>query len=321
MHALLAVLARRSLDALNPVTGKARSSIGRWLRSPSVAVIHARVARAGLRRARLLVATYFATAIAPTYACRALDVTALQSTPAIRQLTFVAIDLRSDSCWESSAADASERHPPWSTFKIPHLLIALETKAAHSPNALIAWDATKRPAASYWPAGWQQSQTLMTAFERSAAWYFQELVPKIGGSNYAKWLGNFSYGNQQVPPSRDDFWLGGPLAISAREQARFLACVATTGCGASPASVETLESASLSSDVGSGRIFAKTGSGPLTPGQFDGPFEGWYVGYVRSRDAQPMASFALYVQATSYRDLQSLRQQASVQLLRGLGLF
>ena len=204
------------------------------------------------------------TAAAASAACEPLDLAALRLPPAVSQVAFVAMDVRNGTCWESKEEDVVSRHPPWSTFKIPHLLIALETRAVLSANDLVAWDAAKRPAANYWPAGWRQGQSLMTAFERSAAWYFQELVPTIGPANYAQWLGRFAYGNQHVPPNRDDFWLSGPLAVSAREQARFLACVATTGCGASPGSIRVLESAALSSAVGKGRLYAKTGAGPLS---------------------------------------------------------
>jgi len=47
-------------------------------------------------------------------------------------------------------------------------------------------------------------------------------------------------------------------------------------------------------------MFGKTGSGPMRPGQFDGAFEGWYVGYVRSKNSTPVAAFALYVESNDY---------------------
>ena len=269
----------------------------------------------------LITSVLLTTVTTAAMACEPVDITSLRLEPTIAHLAFVAMDLRNDRCWQTDEADVVARHPPWSTFKIPHLLIALETKAVLSATAPVAWDAARRPAASHWPAGWRQSQSLVSAFERSAAWYFQDLVPKIGLASYDHWLGRYAYGNKQVPPGRDDFWLGGPLAVSPREQAHFLACVATTGCGASPSTIRMLESVALSSAIGNGRLYAKTGSGPLQPGQFDGPFEGWYVGYVRASDSTPAAAFALYVRAAHYAHLQSLRQDASIHLLKRLGLF
>ena len=279
------------------------------------------VRRKEWRSALLPVAALVAMVFAPAYACQALEVVTLRNDTSVRQLGFVAIDVRNGACWESSEEDATTRHPPWSTFKIPHLLIALETGAAPSPHKLVDWDEEKRPATNHWPTGWRQSQSLITAFKRSAAWYFQELVPRIGVASYEKWLDRFAYGNQKVPLHRDDFWLGGPLAISAREQARFLACVATTGCGASKFHIDVLESAAQSDAVGQGRLYGKTGSGPLTPGKFDVAFEGWYVGYVRDSSSRPVASFALYMQASSYGSLRTFRQEAAIRFLKQLGLF
>lgn len=268
-----------------------------------------------------LIATLWVSASAQASACQLLDLTPYQERIAKVQVTFVAIDLRSSVCWETNRADAAERHPPWSSFKIPHLLIALETKAVSSPDVLVPWDAARRPAADYWPPAWRQGQSLSSAFERSAAWYFQDLVSRVGNRSYVGWLDKFQYGNRQVPPGRDDFWLGGPLSISPKEQARFLACVATTGCGASANSVGTLEKVALSDVPGDGRIYGKTGSGPLLPGHFEGSFEGWYVGYIRTNDSTPVAAFALYARAASFSELRTSRQDIAVLLLRELKLW
>jgi beta-lactamase class D len=273
----------------------------------------------------LRVTFYLAALLASTCAsastCGLLDLAPFQQQIGARQVTFAAIDLRQSVCWESNEKDAGTRHAPWSTFKIPHLLIALESKAVISPDVAVPWDSRKRPAADYWPPAWRKSQTLRSAFESSAAWYFQELVPKIGSANYDLWLEKFQYGNRKVPPGRDDFWLGSTLLISPREQARFLACVATSGCGVSPRSINILEAAASSDEPGDGRIYGKTGSGPLVPGQVDGAFEGWYVGYIRSQDSTPVAAFALYAKAASYSELRTFRQDMAVVLLRQLGLW
>lgn len=181
-----------------------------------------------------------------------------------RHVTFVARDLRRSTCWETSRKAAETRHAPWSTSKIPHFLITLATSAVTSAEVESRWDPAKHPPADYWPSAWRRSQSLRSAFERSAAWYFQDLVPRIGPANYRKWLNGF--GNREVPLGRDDRWLGGPLEISPWEQARFLACVANTGCGASSNVVRLLGAAALVDESSDGRMFGKTGSGPVLPG-------------------------------------------------------
>jgi beta-lactamase class D len=64
---------------------------------------------------------------------------------------------------------------PWSTFKILNALIALETGVATGPDFAIPWDRQPRERPE-----WNQEQTLRTAVERSAFWYFQELARRIG---------------------------------------------------------------------------------------------------------------------------------------------
>lgn len=241
------------------------------------------------------------------------------SAPAgISSLVFFARDLASGDCWASDPAQTKERHAPWSSFKIPHFLIALETGAVASPDALLPWDAQRRPAASYWPKAWRQDHSLGTAFADSAAWLFQDLVERIGGHAYEHWLERFRYGNRRVPAGRDDFWLGGPLTISPEEQVAFLACVAQSGCGARRASVLALEKVALQAERNGWRMYAKTGSGPARPGDFDGPFEGWYVGYIRDPQGQPHTAFATYVRAENFAALKTFRQEVSVRILAEL---
>ncbi len=241
--------------------------------------------------------------------------------PGVQSVVFVVKDLKRGTCWHTSPKDIAQRHAPWSTFKIPHFLIALETAAVSSSGEVLRWDPKTRPAESYWPDAWKQDQTLGTAFQYSAAWPFQELVPKIGASNYKKWLLRFQFGNAHVPSGRDDFWLGGPLAVSAEEQLAFLSCVAINGCGASVASVRALEEVALQGERGGLRLVAKTGSGPVRPRDFAGHFEGWYVGYVKDANGAATAAFATYVRSDSYSALRTYRERISLQLLADLGFW
>jgi beta-lactamase class D len=155
----------------------------------------------------------------------------------------------------------------------------------------------------------------LRSFERSTAWYFQSLVPHVGASNYQRWLDRFGYGNRVVPPDGDDFWLDGSLRVSVREQVEFLACLATTGCGTSRHSVQLLERLAQQDSAGPRRLYGKTGSGPLRRGDFDGPFGGWFVGYVRGANAQAPVVFALYAEGESFSSLRSFRRQMAMRLL------
>ncbi len=243
----------------------------------------------------------------------------IKPTAGVQTVVFVVNDLTRGTCWHTSPTDITIQHSPWSTFKFPHFLIALDTGAIASAREVLHWDAKKRPAEPYWPEVWRQDQSLKTAFTYSAAWPFQDLVLKVGQANYKKWLARFGYGNAQVPIDRDDFWLGGPLAISPKEQVKFLSCLALSGCGASAASIHELEAVALQGESGGHRMYAKTGSGPIKPRDFSGAFEGWYVGYIKDAEGVATVAFATYVRSDHYAAIRTYRESVSRHLLTALG--
>lgn len=201
-------------------------------------------------------------------------------------MTFVALDLKTNNCWVINQAGLTQRHGPYSTFKIPHTLIALETGAVKSIDERFEWDQVKHPAKSFWPQTWKQSHTLATAFKHSAVWYYQDLVPRIDPKQYKKWLSKFHYGNQTFTAGSDEFWLNSELQISPEEQVAFIKCVVTTGCGVKANNIAAFESAALQETKNAFSLYAKTGTGPLDGNNFDGAFEGWYVGYLKRLQRQ-----------------------------------
>jgi beta-lactamase class D len=112
--------------------------------------------------------------------------------------------------------ECDERHAPASTFKVPHALIALETGARTGPEDFERWDGTNYP----FPL-WNRDQTLSSAMQASVVWYFQRTAERIGRERMSEWLERLGYGNREVGANLVRFWLDGPLAISAREQAAF----------------------------------------------------------------------------------------------------
>lgn len=61
-----------------------------------------------------------------------------------REVSFVAFDMESGTGYELEGSSPHERRAPWSTFKIPNLLLALETKTAMGLDHPIDWDRTRR---------------------------------------------------------------------------------------------------------------------------------------------------------------------------------
>lgn len=238
-----------------------------------------------------------------------------------RKVTFIAIDFKNNECWAINQSGLEERHSPYSTFKIPHTLIALETKAVTSIDERIEWDQIKYPAQSWWPETWKRSQTLATAFKHSAVWYYQELVPRIKPEQYKEWLSRFHYGNQTFTSGSNNYWLNGELTISPSEQIKFITCLVKTRCGVRPSTLTTFESAALQETKNNLFLYAKTGTGPKDPENFNGAFEGWYVGYVRDEDGKPITAFAIFVEAESFSALQTFRRNFALRMLIELKLW
>lgn len=237
------------------------------------------------------------------------------------KVTFLVVDLRSNQCHVLNEKGLDKRHAPYSSFKIPHTLIALETGAAKSLDEAIAWNPDKRPAKDFWPSTWKKDQTLASAFKHSAAWYYQELVPRIAAEEYKNWLARFQYGNQHLVRGSDDFWLNGELKISPREQVNFLVCLVKGGCGVSEKNISALELVALQETKNSLSLYAKTGAGSIDPNNNDGAFEGWYVGYIKDAKTKPVAAFAIYVEAENFSAIKDFRRAFALRLLADSGLW
>lgn len=238
-----------------------------------------------------------------------------------RKVTFLAVDLTSNHCWAINESGLNLRHGPYSTFKSPHTLIALESGAVKSIDERFEWDQVKRPAKGFWPKTWKQSHTLTTAFKHSAVWYYQELVPRIDPEQYKKWLAKFHYGNETFTPGSDEFWLNNELKISPAEQVEFMACLLKNRCGIGASNFAAFESAALQETKTGLSLYAKTGAGPIGANNFDGAFEGWYVGYIKDESGKPVAAFAFYMEAENFAALKDYRKELSLKLLGDLRLW
>lgn len=238
-----------------------------------------------------------------------------------RKVTFLVVDFKNNDCRAINETGLAQRHGPYSTFKIPHTLIALETGAVKSVDERIEWDQTQYPAKDFWPETWKQSHTLASAFKHSAVWYYKALVPRMKPADYKKWLATFHYGNQTFTPGSNEFWLNNELQISPAEQVAFIACLLKNRCGVSASKFSAFESAALQETKNGLTLYAKTGAGSIDPNNNDGAFEGWYVGYIKDTNKNPVAAFALYMEAESFSALKDYRKQLSLRLLNDLELW
>jgi beta-lactamase class D len=178
---------------------------------------------------------------------------------------------------------AMRRYPPASTFKIPHTLIALDAGVVSGPDELFVWDGSPRSFRI-----WERDMSLAEALLASNVPVYQQIAVRVGRERMLAQLSAFDYGNKAVGNSLIDFWLIGPLEISAVEQCRFLLRLAA---GQLPVSDDALLALrhTLASDAGQGvTLYAKTGwANALEPDL------GWWVGWVEGPFGR--AAFALNI--------------------------
>lgn len=233
-----------------------------------------------------------------------------------RDTIFYCEDLDSGIVYSVQGERVEERHPPFSSFKIPNFLIALETGTVENPKEVIPYDPSARPSQQYWPSDWAQDQTLDSAFRRSAAWAFQDLAKRMGEDVYAGYLKHFQYGNQRA--RGDGFWLDRTLEVSPKEQVDFLRKLFTGQFEVAPTHLDELRKVALQRSQGGIQLYGKTGAGPVQSGDFGGEFEGWFVGWLERPDQEPVL-FALWTRGASYQAIKDYRLEACEELLEQAG--
>lgn len=105
---------------------------------------------------------------------------------------------------------------PASTFKIVNALVALEAAVVHDTGHVLRWDGVKREVPL-----WNSDLSMNEAFRSSAVWYFVEIGKMNGRERLQRAMRESGYGNADAGGS-DQFWLDGPLRISADGQVAFL---------------------------------------------------------------------------------------------------
>ncbi|MFG5384453.1 penicillin-binding transpeptidase domain-containing protein [Yoonia sp. R2-816] len=236
-----------------------------------------------------------------------------------RESSFLALDLTTGQRCLLEGSDLEKRYPPWSTFKIPNTIIGLEADAATSIDHWRDWDSVSRPAEAYWPEAWRQGQTLRSAFQRSSAWYFQDLALDVGAERYREDLQDWGYGNANVPDGHDSFWLGGPLKVSVTEKVHFLKNLLTGEFTVKEGHIADLIEISRVGHFGSFTLHGKTGSGPVRPGEFSGAFEGWYAGWLM-QDEKALVTFAHHVHGDNFESIRTFRLDFAETLLAACGM-
>ncbi|MER7335004.1 MULTISPECIES: class D beta-lactamase [unclassified Micromonospora] len=220
--------------------------------------------------------------------------------------TFVLYDVTAARVVMVDRARAERRFIPASTFKIPHSLVALETGVVRDEHEKVPYGGRPQRVAA-----WERDMGLRDAVRVSNVPVFQELARRIGPEREREWLRRLGYGNGEVGAEVDGFWLRGPLAVSADEQARWLARLARGELPADRGHQATVRDILRLERGATHTLYAKTGQTDATE-----PGIGWWVGWVERGDR--LYCFALNVDIRADADADK-RLPLGRQLLRRLG--
>lgn len=250
-----------------------------------------------LRTARR-VAAVLALAMAPAVMAASARAGELQERPDLVSAfqernvtgTFVLYDVAADRLTVVGRERAETRYAPASTFKIANSLIALETGVVKDENEIIPYGGMPQPIKA-----WEQDMSMREAIKVSNVAIYQEIARRVGLERYGLWLARLDYGNRQAGSVVDRFWLDGPLAISAVEQARFVARLAQQRLPASRLTQAIVRDILQLESRNGSVLFGKTGW--QTSRQ---PGVGWWVGWVE-RDGG-IATFALNIDMASIEE-------------------
>lgn len=234
------------------------------------------------------------------------------------QGTFVLLDLAADQVSVHNAARAQQRFVPASTFKILNSLIALETGAVKDENEVLPYGGKPQRFRQ-----WEKDMGMREAIRISNVPVYQEIARRIGPERMSRFVKLAAYGNADIGKVIDRFWLDGPLAISAVEQAKFVSRLARRELPFSARSQAIVRDILRQEETVTHTMFSKTGwafagESASAPASGIKPAElGWLVGWVE-RNGKVYA-FAMNIDIHQNEDA-AKRQVIARQCLQSLGV-
>lgn len=195
--------------------------------------------------------------------------------------TFVLFDVATNTMLVWDEARAKRRFTPASTFKIANSLIGLDVGAVKDVDEVLPYGGKPQPRKE-----WERDMGLREAIKISNVAIYQELARRIGIERMREGVRRLDYGNMEIGNVVDRFWLVGPLAISAVEQAEFLYRLTKGSLPVDPKVLAAVKEITLLEKTDTYELHGKAGwvVGP-TP-----PDIGWWVGWIeRESKVYPFA--------------------------------
>lgn len=229
--------------------------------------------------------------------------------------TFV---LKSEQSGEYSIINperAVQRMTPWSTFKIPNSLIALDTGVIKNTEVELTFDIADYPIQKWWPKTWYEAPiSLRNSYKYSAVPIYQDTASKINKKRMSQYLADFQYGNQDISSGIDNFWLNKSIKISAKEQVDFLQRLYNHELAVSKSSLMQLKDIMLAESTEDYKLYAKTGAGGVAKDKA----LGWYVGFIETKKGTYY--FSLNIDGKSFKEVIKTRIDAAKEQLSLAGI-
>ena len=230
--------------------------------------------------------------------------------------TIVIYNQQADSFTVYNEKRAATRYTPFSTFKIPNSIIALETKNISDTEQIIKWDLEKYPVEKWWPKTWHGEHNLKSAIKFSVVPAYRHIACLIGNKKMQKYVTSFKYGNEDISSGIDKFWLSGSLQITAFEQVEFLKKFYKGKLNVSERSIELVKNILIQEETKNYKLSAKTGAGYIDKNRTVAL--GWYVGYIEK--ANSVYYFALNIEGASFNEILKPRAEITKSILIELGI-
>jgi len=206
---------------------------------------------------------------------------------------------------------ASRGFLPASTYKVPHVMIALESGIVTSDTTMLPWDGVPRNMPI-----WNRPMPLSDAVKFSCVPCFQDIARQIGSDRMKKGVEQLEFGDMEInAESVDQFWLRGDSKISQMEQVDFWSRFYDGHLSISPRTDSLTKKMTLLRDWDQYKLWGKTGWAASSDRNI-----GWFVGMLEAKGK--MYFFATNVEPNADFDMQlfpPVRRQVTMNAFRSLG--
>lgn len=225
------------------------------------------------------------------------------------QGTLVVYDVENNSFIGYNKTRAEEQFYPASTFKIYNTLIGLHTGVIKNVDEIFY----RYKGEKVFLKSWAQDSSLRYAIKVSQVPAYQLLARKIGTKQMQEEINRLNFGNKNIGEEIDQFWLKGPLKISAIEQSKLLAELAKNELPYSVDIQKQVQEITILEETKNWTLHGKTG---WATSNIKIPI-GWFVGWIEKKDK--IYSFAINLDMKDNKDLPK-REEIAKESLKVLNI-